>query len=376
MTSPLRIGVIGANPEQSWAAYTHLPALQALPQFELKAVSTTRQETADLAARCFGASLAFDNAHDLVTHPDIDVVTVAVKVPQHHALVTAALEAGKHVYCEWPLGNGLAQSIELADLARSRNVRTTVGLQGRASPWIAAIRDIIASGTLGRILSTSVVAAGHVFGGTATSQNAYTLDPANGATLLTMSFSHLLDSVWHSLGEPTGLSALLAMQRDTVHLTDTGEDVPFLAADQILVNGVLAGGAVASMHMRGGLSRGTNLLWEINGTDGDLTVTADTPFLHFGLLRVQMGQGTATALEDVSISTTMPDVPESLLGGPAFNVACLYAMFARDIQQGTDLCPGFDEAVRRHRMLDTIERSSAEGRRLQTAGPHLLMSNA
>ena len=50
---------------------------------------------------------------------------------------------------------------------------------------------------------------------------------------------------------------------------------PKNAEDQILVIGQLESGAAASVHYRGGLSRGTNLLWEINGTEGDIQVTAD-----------------------------------------------------------------------------------------------------
>jgi predicted dehydrogenase len=363
MSNPIRVGVVGANPDSSWASFTHLPAIQALQQFELKAVSTTRRETADKAAERFGASLAFDNAYDLVTHPEVDLVTVAVKAPEHHELVLAALRAGKHVYCEWPLGNGLEQSMEMAEVARQQKVHTTVGLQGRASPWIAAVRDLVADGKLGRVLSTSVIASGHVFGPTSVSRSAYTLDRRNGATMLMMSFSHLLDSVLHSLGEFTELASLLATQRKEIYVTDTNENVPLRAADQILVNGVLSSGAVASLHMRGGLSRGTNLLWEINGTHGDLVITADTPFPHFGPLRLKLGRGDATTLEDVLVSDDVLDVPASLKGGPAFNIACLYAAFARDIREGTYLCPGFDEAVRRHKVLDSIERATVEGRR-------------
>ena len=46
--------------------------------------------------------------------PEVDLVVVTVKVPHHRELVPSALEAGKHVYCEWPLGNGLAEARKLA----------------------------------------------------------------------------------------------------------------------------------------------------------------------------------------------------------------------------------------------------------------------
>jgi predicted dehydrogenase len=371
MTVPIRVGLIGANPEQSWASVSHLPAIQALPQFKLVAVSTTRQDTAEQAAKRFGAPLAFHNAHDLVTHPDVDMVTVAVKVSQHHELVLAALNAGKHVYCEWPLGNGLEQSIEMAALARKQKVRTAIGLQGRASPGLNTIRELVAAGKLGRILSSSVIASSFILGPTTTARLSYTVDRRNGATMLTIMLGHLMDSVLYALGDVTELSALLATQRKEVKVTDTGATMPVTASDQIIVSGRLKTGAVASLHMRGGLSRATNLLWEVNGTEGDLLVTADDPqdpHLHFGRLRVKIGRGSATALEDVPVSEDIAGVPAQLRGGPAFNVACQYALFAKDILEGTHLCADFDDAVQRHRLLEDIEKSHELGQRVAASG--------
>jgi predicted dehydrogenase len=367
MTAPIRVGVIGANPDQSWASKSHLPALQALPQFKLMAVSTTRQETANQAAQRFGAPLAFRNHHDLVTHPDVDMVTVAVKVPQHHELVLAALSAGKHVYCEWPLGNGVDQTVEMADLARRQKVRTAIGLQGRASPWVNAVRDLIASGTLGRILSTSVVASAGMTGPATTARSSYMLDRRNGATMLAISFGHLIDTVLYCLGEATELSSLMATQRTQIKVTDTNESLPMSASDQIIVNGLFGSGGVMSLHMRGGVSRGTNLLWEINGSEGDLVVTADTPFVHFGPLHLKLGRGSTAPLESIPVVDDVPDVPAQLKGSPAFNVACLYARFASDIREGTQLCVSFDDAVRRHQLLHTIEQSDSLGKRLRVA---------
>jgi predicted dehydrogenase len=133
------------------------------------------------------------------------------------------------------------------------------------------------------------------------------------------------------------------------------------------VNGLFGSGGVMSLHMRGGVSRGTNLLWEINGSEGDLVVTADTPFVHFGPLHLKLGWGSTAPLESIPIVDDVPDVPAQLKGGPAFNVACLYARFASDIREGTQLCVSFDDAVRRHHLLHTIEQSDSLGKRLRVA---------
>ena len=68
---------------------------------------------------------------DLDSLPSVDVVAVTVKVPYHLELATAALEAGKAVYCECPLGNGLDETETLAALAKKHGVLALAGLQAR-----------------------------------------------------------------------------------------------------------------------------------------------------------------------------------------------------------------------------------------------------
>ncbi len=71
----IRVGIVGANPKRGFASIAHMPALQALPDFEIVAVCTSRQESADIAARHYGAALAFADAGRMAQHPDVDMVT-------------------------------------------------------------------------------------------------------------------------------------------------------------------------------------------------------------------------------------------------------------------------------------------------------------
>src|SRR3981081_2449859 len=120
-TRKIRVGIIGANPDRGWAAQAHIPALRSLADdFEITALSTSRRESAAAASKLFGVPAAFDNHHELVSSPTVDVVAVTVKVPYHLELATAALEAGKAVYCEWPLGNGIHEAETLAALAKKK----------------------------------------------------------------------------------------------------------------------------------------------------------------------------------------------------------------------------------------------------------------
>ena len=137
------------------------------------------------------------------------------------------------------------------------------------------------------------------------------------------------------------------------------------ADDQVAVSGLLDGGAAFSIHYRGGSSRGTNLLWEINGTDGDLQLAADGGQAQIFELTVHGGKGAQSALEVLPVPAEYRWAPPQ--PGPGTNVAQAYARFARDYREGTHFCPTFEDAVRRHRMLDAIETAAATGQR-QTLG--------
>src|SRR5438105_3715680 len=163
----IRVGIIGVNPDRGWAAQAHIPALKSLSDdFEITALSTTRHESADVARKLFGVPAAFDNHQELVNSASVDVVVVTVKVPYHLELVTAALDAGKAVYCEWPLGNGLNEAERLAALAKKKGVLAVAGLQARAAPSVAYVRDLIEQGYVGDVLSTTLIGSGMGWGPT------------------------------------------------------------------------------------------------------------------------------------------------------------------------------------------------------------------
>src|SRR5438477_688818 len=361
----IRVGIIGANPDRGWAAQAHIPALRSLPDdFEITALSTTRRESADAAGKLFGVQETFDNHLELVNSPGVDVVAVTVKVPFHLELATAALEAGKAVYCEWPLGNGLEEAEMLAALAKKQGVLAVAGLQARSAPSVAYVHDLIEQGYVGEVLSTTLVGSGMGWGPTVEPFNAYLNDRKNGATMLSIAVGHTADALCYCLGEVRELSATMAMRRKTFTIAGTGESKPMIADDQVAVSGLLEGGAAFSIHYRGGVSRGTNLLWEINGSEGDLQLTATGGQAQIWQLDVRGGKGAQSSLEALAV----PDRYRlSALQGPGTNVAQAYARFAHDYREGTHFCPTFEDAVTRHHMLDAIETAAATGQR-QTLG--------
>src|SRR6266540_5200924 len=156
MAHKIRLGFVGANVRSNWASQSHFPALLASPDVELTAVCTTRPESAEEARRAFGAKLAFHDYRAMVAVPEIDAVAVVVRVPAHYEPTRAALEAGKHVYTEWPLGRTTAEAEELAALARSAGVQTVVGLQSRVSPTLMYMKELLETGYVGEPLSINM----------------------------------------------------------------------------------------------------------------------------------------------------------------------------------------------------------------------------
>src|SRR5467141_3528758 len=195
-TRKIRVGIIGANPDRGWAAQAHIPALRSLSDdFEITALSTSRRESADAASKLFGVPTAFDKHQELVNSPEVDVVAVTVKVPHHLELASAALEAGKAVYCEWPLGNGLAEAETLAALAKKQGVLAVAGLQARSAPTVAYVHDLIEQGYVGEVLSTTLIGSGMGWGPTVEPFNVYLNDKANGASMLTIALGHAADGL-------------------------------------------------------------------------------------------------------------------------------------------------------------------------------------
>jgi predicted dehydrogenase len=363
--SILGVGVIGVSPSRGWAATAHIPALRALPNYEVRALSARTAESARAAGAAFGVNAVFSDHERLVTHPDIDIVAVTVKVPHHRELVSAALAAGKAVYCEWPLGRDLDDARAMAARARDQGVRTVVGLQGRQAPAVEFVQELIHDGYVGEILSTTMVGLS-VPGDVLVEPNAYMLDEANGANLLTIAVGHSLDTLNYVLGEFAHLSALSDLRRPLITIEETGERIVKTAADQIAVIGTLTSGATASVHVREAVAGGTGLLWEINGTDGTLRITADGAFPGIVPLTVA-GAHRRNDLTELAVPAALtqrwPSLT-SLQGTPAFNVGRGYAAFAADIDRGTHTVPDFDDAVRRHELIAAIERSAASGERL------------
>src|SRR3954453_23668313 len=248
MAAKIRVGIVGATVTQGgrgWGANAPVPALHALPDYELKAVCTAHEETAKASAEAFGAELAFHDFEEMIAHPDVDLIAVVVRVPGHHALVMSALEAGKSVFCEWPLGATVAEAQDMESLAKVRSVGTAVGLQARSDPAFMYARELVQQGSLGAIVSASMSVVSQAITQRGNGR-IWQGDRRNGANTLTISGGHAIDALCFVLGEFEEVSARLATRITEWHNTDTGETMQVDSPDWISVAGRLGGGAEAA----------------------------------------------------------------------------------------------------------------------------------
>jgi predicted dehydrogenase len=267
-----------------------------------------------------------------------------------------------------PFGRTLEEARGLEALARERQVPTAVGLQGRFSPWVRQVREVVATGRLGRILSTSLVAYDELSVGTINQGNAYLLDVANGANPLTIHSAHYIDALSFALGELTTVSAVTAVSRPRIVVRQTGETLTATSPDQIAVCGLLENDAVASFHMRAGSGGDPSFLWEIQGEDAVLRVTS-TGYLMWRPLTLELWDAKAKHRDVLP----PPEPAEgwshvSTVEGPAQHVAYAYAAFSQDIRTGSRTSVTFSNALRRRETVEAICAAAQSGTSKSPAG--------
>ncbi len=362
MTNKIRLGFVGANVSSSWSSLSHFPALLASADIELTAVCTTRPESAEEARQHFGAKLAFHDFREMVSSPEIDAVAVVVRVPSHYEPTKAAIEAGKHVLTEWPLGRTTSEAEELAALARSKGVQTTVGLQSRVSPALLYVKELIDTGYVGEVLSCHVTTT-RDSALEAPSSRTWQTDASLGANTLTIANGHVIDALRFVVGDFTRVACMVSTQVQRLYETDTQRFVEVTSPDTVQVCGRLESSASASVHVASVPWASGGFRMEIYGREGTLVTTGSVSSQRGEMLRVQGAQGNHE-LKDLTLPERFFYVPPDFPRGDPFNIGQMYALFADAIRTGQSRLPTFDIAVDLHRFVDRIKEASDTGREL------------
>jgi predicted dehydrogenase len=350
-----KVGIVGLRSD-SWAAVAHIPALRALSSdYELVGVANSTRASAESAAAEFGIPCAYGSAADLANAAEIDIVVVTVKASHHKEIATAAIDAGKHVYCEWPFGASLTEAAQMTENAQGKGILGVVGLQAPFAPEMRYLKHLLSEGFIGEVLSTTVIGSGLAWGAQIDRANSYLLDLANGATLLTIPVSHALSAVQDILGSLSVWSAMLVNRRKFAHVLETGKQVPMTTQDQVLIQGMLDGGVPIALHYRGGTPKGTGYLWEINGTEGDIQLTASIG--HPQMVQLSLAGAREGEMRKLEVPASYRS--SIVASAAAANVARVYGSLAVDLHQATSSAPTFAQGLELRRTIAEVETAAS-----------------
>jgi predicted dehydrogenase len=151
MTEKLRIGVIGAG---RWAASAHLPGFARSPLAELVAICDLNRDLAAQRAREFNIPHVYTDYREMLAREDLDVIDVCTRGASaerdnHEVLAFAVLESGRHCLCEKPVAHDYRNTWKAHHLARSKGLKTKVGLTFRYAPAMQYMKALIDDGFIG-----------------------------------------------------------------------------------------------------------------------------------------------------------------------------------------------------------------------------------
>ena len=383
MTRTLGVGLIGyafmgAAHSQAWRTAPHFFDLPLRP--ELTVLAGRNRTAVTAAAARLGWSCTETDWRRVLERDDVDLVDVCTPGDTHAEIAIAALRAGKHVLCEKPLANSVAEAQAMADAAAeaaTRGVRSMVGFTYRRVPAIGLARQLVAEGRLGEIRH---VRAQYLQDWLAdpTAPMSWRLEKDRaGSGALGDIGAHIVDLTQHITGQRlTGVSALLETFVEERPLPSAAGTVSGVAGegrgtvtvdDAALFTGRFAGGAVASFEAtRFALGRKNAIRIGINGSRGSLAFDfEDMNVLHFF-----DGDEPAETAGFRRIVVTEPGHPYVGNWWPAGHGLGYEHGFTHQvvdlvaaIAAGEDPAPSFADGLQVQQVLDAVERSAADSSR-------------
>ena len=172
-----------------------------------------------------------------------------------------------------------------------------------------------------------------------------------------------MDMLFHVVGSPQTVSAVVVNQFPTITITDNGETFPNTTPDQVLVIGTLANGGVFTFQIEGGKRNNSGLQFDITGMKGDLKICNPLSFANPEDNKIEGSQGDNEPLNILPTPDKYQGLAGSKLDASVLDLAHLYAAFAKGGDNGSYDPPSFTDAVRLHRLIDLISKAASAGDR-------------
>lgn len=363
---PLRVGIISA----AWGAVAHLPAWRSLDGIEVTAICTSRPETAAKAAADYGIARAFHDFRALAADPDIDIVDCGTRPVLRHAMVRAALAAGKHVYNGIPFARDLADAQDMHDRWQAAGTVAVVDAFMQAVPAMAQMKVMIDEGWLGDVFGADVAFEVPLFTATQVNVPGYVwfADAANGASAMRNLGSHMLHLLVHCFGNVTSVAAdeSLALGEWPQEGRAILPEIPDRAS--VLLRH--ASGLPTRLEANWCKIGGEGFRFSVWGAKGRLEARAPVfPMAHdtklFGTCDPALGTAQMT---DIPLQQRFLQVPgcTAVADRPETGLLALASVFAgmRDAITGarSHATPGFDQALHVQQIVEAAVRASVDRR--------------
>ncbi|NNU26050.1 Gfo/Idh/MocA family protein [Isoptericola sediminis] len=379
----LGVGMVG----YSFMGAAHSHAWRTAPRFfdlpmrtEMTAVAGRNREKVTAAAERLGWESAETDWRRLLERDDIDLVDICTPGSTHAEIAIAALDAGKHVLCEKPLANSVAeaeQMVAAADRAARRGVHAMVGFTYRRVPAIQLARQLVVDGRIGEIRHVRAQYLQDWLSDPSTPLN-WRLDKDKaGSGALGDIGAHVVDLTQFVTGELlTGVAGMLEtfvserpVATEFSGLSGSGgaETGPVTVDDAAVFFGRMSGGAMATYEAtRYAAGRKNAIRIEINGSAGSLAFDfEDMNVLHF-----YDASESATTAGFRRIVVTEPEHRYIGAWWPAGHGLGYEHAFTHQVvdlvgalADGADPAPSFADGLDVQRVLDAVERSAAEQHR-------------
>ncbi|OIW25430.1 NAD(P)-binding protein [Coniochaeta ligniaria NRRL 30616] len=372
--APIRTALIGlsASAKTSWASGAHLPYLlspRGKERYQIVALLNSSVDAARAAIDTYGLgsdTKAYGSPEDLASDPDVDLVVCCTRVDVHYDTIKPSIAAGKAVFVEWPLAQDVAHARELTALAKEKGARSVIGLQGRLAPAVSKIKELIAWGRIGKVLSAEV----RGYGGTNSRDIIpkgidYFMKREVGGNIYTVGFAHLFDWVKSTVGQTAGAQGHFQLQRPENKVRDSSgniiatarSNVPDLITVTATLDGsptVQTGASLLARFRRGQPFPGELPLWlTINGEKGEIRLTNSAgTSLHSSAdteaLKVELHDFETDKVERVEWdwSEWQKDLPVW-----ARSIGSLFEEFAKGSEGDY---PTFEDALALHEQLESL----------------------
>ncbi|MBP8116099.1 MAG: Gfo/Idh/MocA family oxidoreductase [Nitrospira sp.] len=339
----LSVGIIGTG----FGAKVHVPAFRTIPAVEVVAIAGQDRHKAALVGQTFGISMVHDSWKSLINDEKVEAVVVAVPPSVHFDVVTAALRAGKHVFCEKPFGVDADQAARMWELSRESHTVCMVNYMFRTAPERVRLKELLDGNEIGRIIRVTVewTVRGRAAGNSAWS---WQFDPSFGGGVLFAFGAHVVDYLQWLVGPVRSVTARLSTRGGPSLSPPVGRSVAADTLDAILL---LDGDIPVSITVSNATPGGRGHWLTIYGERGALIVgnanLADT-VIGTRLYQSDLTTGTLRELAVESIAG------EGVTDGRTLLVGLMAERFVAAIRSGTSAAPSFEDGWRTQVVMDAM----------------------